>query len=298
MNNFNWDNLRFFLAMMRAGNPNAAARLLRVDHNTVRRRVSALESELEARLFDRRDDRYILTKEGETMLKIAESMEGEAESAHGRIGGRNTEIGGMVRVGAPDGLGTLFIAPRLVKIRQMHPQLNIELMVTSNRFDLSRREVDMAIIVGSTDQKRIRTKTLVEVTMRLYASSAYLDRNPEIKTIEDLADHDFVSGIDDFDFGPTLNTMLQKKVPSFTSIISCSSIVAQLGATAAGGGLCCFSKFIAATKPDLIPVLPDQVLFKREIALAIHSDLTKLARIKAVAAFLTDEFRAELKLFN
>ena len=298
MNNFNWDNLRFFLAMKRAGNPNAAARLLRVDHNTVRRRVSALASELDTRLFDRRDDKYVLTDEGEKMLKIAESMEAEALSAHSRIGGRNIAIDGTVRIGAPDGLGTLFIAPRLVKIRQMHPLLNIELVMTSHSFDLSRREADMAIIVGSSDKKRIRTNTLAEVTMRLYASSSYLARNPAIKTIEDLADHDFVSGIDEFDFGPALNAVLQERAPSFTSTISCSSIVAQLMATAAGGGLCCFSKFIAATKPDLIPVLPDQVLFKREISLAIHYELTQLARIKTVAAFLSKEFRRGSRLFG
>jgi len=150
----------------------SAAQLLRVDHNTVRRRVNALESELKARLFDKRDDRYALTDGGEMMLKVAEPMEGQAVSAHSQIGGRDIAIGGTVRIGVPDGLGTRFIGPRMAKIRQMHPQLNIELIVTSRNFNLSRRKADMAVLVGHPpEKKRITTRALTEVPIRLYAAS-------------------------------------------------------------------------------------------------------------------------------
>jgi len=298
MKDFNWDNLRFFLALVRAGNPNAAARLLHVDHNTVRRRVTALESELGARLFDRVDDRYALTDEGEEMLSVAESMEGHAVHAQSKIGGRDIAIGGTVRIGVPDGLGTLFIAPRLAKLRQIHPQLRIELVVTSRNFDLSRREADMAIMIGEHESKRITSTPLTEVTMRLYASSSYLARYEKIKKIEDLAHHDFVSGIDEFDFGPAIDRSLSGVDPGFNTTISCSSIVAQLKATAAGGGLCCFAKFIAATEPELIPVLPDQVKFSRDITLAVHTDMVQLARIKVIAEFLRYEFEQQRLLFG
>lgn len=298
MKDFNWDNLRFFLAMVRAGNPSAAARLLRVDHNTVRRRVTALESDLGARLFDRVDDRYALTDEGEAMLSVAESMEGHAVHAQSTIGGRDIAIGGTVRIGVPDGLGTLFIAPRLAKLRQIHPQLNVELVVTSRNFDLSRREADMAIMIGEHESKRITSTPLTEVTMRLYASSSYLARYEKIKKIADLAHHDFVSGIDDFDFGPAIDQFLSGADLGFNTTISCSSIVAQLKATAAGGGLCCFAKFIAATEPELIPVLPDQIRFSRNIILAVHTDMAQLARIKAIAEFLRREFQQQRLLFD
>jgi DNA-binding transcriptional LysR family regulator len=298
MKDFNWDNLRFFLAMVRAGNPSAAARLLRVDHNTVRRRVTALESDLGARLFDRVDDRYALTDEGEALLSVAESMEGHAVHAQSKIGGRDIAIGGTVRIGVPDGLGTLFIAPRLAKLRQIHPQLNIELVMMSRKVDLSRREADMAIMIGEHESKRITSTLLTEVTMRLYASSSYLARHEKIKKIEELAHHDFVSGIDEFDFGPAIDRFLSGADMGFNTTISCSSIVAQLKATAAGGGLCCFAKFIAATEPELIPVLPDQIRFSRNITLAVHTDMAQLARIKAIAEFLQHEFHQQRLLFG
>ena len=295
---FNWDNLRFFLALARAGNPSAAARLLRIDHNTVRRHINALEHELDVRLFDPRPDRYALTDEGEILLQIAEDMEGAAASAQNRIASREIGIFGTVRIGVPDGLGTFFVAPRLARLRQQHPGLQIELVVTSRHFNLSRREADMALVVGRPEGKRIRVNKMTDVTMRLYGSESYLAGKPAITSIDDLADHDFVSGVDEFDFGHALNRVTQDDVPTFVARIACTSVVAQLKAVATGSGLCYFANFIAGTEPGLVRVLPEQVSFSREVWLATHSDLSELARIRTVENFLVEEFASEPQLFD
>ena len=295
---FNWDNLRFFLALARAGNPSAAARLLRIDHNTVRRHIGALERELDARLFDPRPDRYALTDEGEILLKIAERIEDAAASAHNRIASREVGIFGTVRIGVPDGLGTFFVAPRLVRLRQQQPGLQIELVVTSRHFNLSRREADMALVVGQPEGKRIRAKKMTDVTMRLYGSASYMAGKPAITSIEDLADHDFVSGVDEFDFGQALNRVTEDDAPAFVARIACTSVVAQLKAVATGSGLGYFANFIAATEPDLVRVLPAEVSFRREVWLATHADLSELARIRAVENFLVEHFVNEPHLFD
>ena len=49
-----WDNVRVFLAVARAGQFVAAAKRLRLDHATVSRRIASLEAALGAKLFDRR----------------------------------------------------------------------------------------------------------------------------------------------------------------------------------------------------------------------------------------------------
>ena len=219
----------------------------------MRRHISALEDELDVRLFDPRPDRYALTDEGEILLKIAEDMEGAAASAQNRIASREIGIFGTVRIGVPDGLGTLFVAPRLARLRQQHPGLQIELVVTSRHFNLSRREADMALVVGRPAGKRIRVKKMTDVTMRLYGSESYLAGKPAITSIDDLADHDFVSGVDEFDFGHALNRVAQDDVPAFVARIACTSVVAQLKAVATGSGLCYFANFIADTEPGSGP---------------------------------------------
>ena len=291
---FNWNDLKFFVAIARAGNPNAAARLLRVDHNTVRRRVGALETDLGAQLFDRRGEHLRLTVEGEKLLSMAEQIEAIASSMETAIAGRDSAISGTVRIGVSDGLGTLFVAPLMVKLRRQYPSLTVELIVTSRHFNLSHREADMAIVVDRPVRGHAIIRKLMDVTMRVYAAQSYLDRFPPIETASDLADHAFVSGVDGFDFGPELNSLID--AGALAPKLTCTSAIAQIKAAAAGGGLCVFARFLADTEPLLIPVLPDEVLLEREIWLAYHADLRDLGRIKVVADFLATEFdRARLQ---
>ena len=62
----NWDDLRLFLAVARAGSISGAARLLGVQHSTVSRRLRQLEASMGARLVDRQADGYRLTPAGDT----------------------------------------------------------------------------------------------------------------------------------------------------------------------------------------------------------------------------------------
>ncbi|MEF9603084.1 LysR family transcriptional regulator [Paracoccus sp. PXZ] len=69
--NQNWDDLRFFLAVARAGTLSGAARSLGVTHSTVFRRLGAFEERLGVRLFERLPDGYALTGAGEAMHETA-----------------------------------------------------------------------------------------------------------------------------------------------------------------------------------------------------------------------------------
>lgn len=288
---FNWNDLKFFIALVRGGTPAAAGRLLRVDHNTVRRRVAALEADLNTRLFDHRSDEQALTGAGKLMLKLAECVELRIERERGKIFSQDLAISGTVRVGVPDGLGTLFVAPRLALLRARHPNLRIELVLTSRRVDLSKREADVAIVIDRPTAGRMVISKLVDVTMRLYATREYLDRKPAIGGLADLAGHDFISGVDGLDFGASLNSQLDQAGALSVEVV-CTSSVAQLKAAAAGAGLALFSRFLAQTEPALEAVLPHQVGLVREIWLAQHSELRELARVKAVADFLREQFTA------
>src|SRR5919112_3603219 len=106
MSRFDWDDLRFFLAVARAGRLTVAARRLGADHTTVSRRISALESALRAKLFERTPQGYSLTTQGERLLVKAESMEAQALAVAAEVGGSDLALSGTVRVGAPDGFGT------------------------------------------------------------------------------------------------------------------------------------------------------------------------------------------------
>ena len=72
-----WDNLRFVLALARAGSVRAAAETLDVNHATVSRRLHAFEKKLGVRLFERLPTGYVTTPAGEEMLRSALQLEEE-----------------------------------------------------------------------------------------------------------------------------------------------------------------------------------------------------------------------------
>ncbi|MBA4333987.1 MAG: LysR family transcriptional regulator, partial [Methylobacterium sp.] len=94
MERFDWDDLRFFLAVARSGRLTAAARRLGADHATVSRRITSLEDSLKAKLFERRPQGYTLTAHGERLLARAESMETDALAIQSDIGGADMVLAG------------------------------------------------------------------------------------------------------------------------------------------------------------------------------------------------------------
>ena len=108
-----WDDIRYFLAVMRGGSLSAAARALQVQHSTVARRIDALESALGIRLFDRLPRGWPPTDEGLHLAEHAARIETDAH-AFARAAQGAAALDGVVRVSASPVFASHFLAPRLV----------------------------------------------------------------------------------------------------------------------------------------------------------------------------------------
>ncbi|MGI4941070.1 MAG: LysR substrate-binding domain-containing protein, partial [Janthinobacterium lividum] len=109
---------------------------------------------------------------------------------------------------------------------------------------------------------------------------------PLPRTIDDLQAHRAVGYIEDMIYSPELDYLpliSQSLRPVFTS----SNLLAQLQATLAGAGLCVLPCFMADCEPRLRRVLAGEVSLLRAFWLITHSDMLGLARIRAVADFIT-----------
>src|SRR4051812_14430864 len=140
MADFDWNDLRAFLAVARTGRLTAAAGRLGLDHSTLSRRIARLEHGLKAKLFDRSPTGYTLTDDGARLLPVAEEMERLALSGAEAVGGTAASVEGIVRIGSPEGFGSWFLAPRIAKLTERYPQLRVQLVAASALFSLSRRE--------------------------------------------------------------------------------------------------------------------------------------------------------------
>lgn len=287
---FDWADLRFFLAVARFGRLTTAASRLGVEHSTVSRRLSALEGALGAKLFDRRPQGYDLTAAGERLLAAAEGMESLALSAQGQIGGADLGVAGTVRIGAPDGFGTFFLAPRIGDLAELHPDLDIQLLAMPRVFSLSKREADIAISLERPKEGRLSARKLTDYSLCLYASKAYLDRAGPVETRHALSRHGFIGYVDDLIFTPELD-YVPLVAKDIRVRLKSSSLAAQLVATRAGAGLCILPRFMGdrfggSGGEALVPVLADEIGLTRTFWLVTHADTRDLARIRVAADFI------------
>jgi DNA-binding transcriptional LysR family regulator len=297
MREFDWNDLRSFLAVARSGRLTLAAARTGQDHTTLSRRIGALEHALKAKLFDRSPQGYTLSEAGTRLMPVAEEMERLALGARDSIGGSADSVDGTVRIGAPEGFGSYFLAPRIAALKRRHPQLCVQLVAASAVFSLAKREADVVVSVSRPPAGRISVSKLIDYDLGLYAAPAYLERAPAIGCAEDLGAHQFVSYIGDLLHFPELD-FLQHVAPQGAVAVESSNLVAQLRATLAGAGLCVLPAFLAAEERALVRVLPGEVSLTRSLWLIVHQDLAGLARIKAAVRFVRDEVEAAGALFK
>lgn len=292
MRDFDWDDVRFFLAVVRSGTLTLAARRLKTDHTTVGRRVTALERALKARLLDRRPSGCTLTAQGERFLPKAEAMEAVATRAHEDIAGSDIALSGMVRIGAPDGFGSFFLAPRIKGFCERHPELEVQIVAMPRVFSLSKREADLAIGLSRPAEGRLISRKLSDYTLGLYASRGYLENARPILTRSGLAGHNFISYIDDLIFSPELDYIPQISREIRPQLKS-SNLIAQMQATISGAGICVLPHFMTTNEPRLLPILPNKVELTRTFWLIVHADQQNLARIRSTADYISTLVQAD-----
>ncbi|TYR34534.1 LysR family transcriptional regulator [Mesorhizobium microcysteis] len=291
----NWDDVRIFLAVARAGQILGAARRLELNHATVSRRIAALERALGAKLFRRLTTGSELTEEGERFLNVAERIEADMIAARAEIAGESDEIAGVVRIGAPDGFGVAFLAPRLGALTERHPGLSIQLVPVPRSFSLSRREADIAITVERPTEGRLVAGKLVDYTLSLYASRDYAERYGLPRSVADLKQHRLIGYVPDLlislslDYGPEI-------MPDWQASFAVSSALGQVEAVRSGAGIGILHTFIARAHEDLVPVAIAPPI-RRGYWLVYHETVRPLRRVQAVSAFIAAAVEAERARF-
>lgn len=290
----NWDDVRIFLAIARTGQILGAARRLGLNHATVARRLDALEMALGSKLFSRKTNGSELSSEGERFLVHAERME-SAMLAASESTGADSLIDGTVRVGAPDGFGVAFLAPRLGELTERHKGLRIELVPVPRAFSLSRREADIAVTLERPREGRLVARKLTDYRLGLYASQGYLDRHDAPARLDDLAAHRLVGYVEDLLYTASLDYTAEF-LKGWHSSLAVSSAMGQTEAVRAGAGIGILHAFMARRDTQLIPVLPAHTL-TRSYWTVVHEDLRSIRRVSLVSDFLAEIVARDRAIF-
>lgn len=289
----NWDDVRVFLAVARAGHILGAARRLGMNHATVARRLDRLEDALKAKLFVRRPSGSNLTDDGERLLAHAERMEAEMLGGLSDIGDPDVAIEGTVRIGAPEGFGSMFLAPRIGLLKSQHPGLLLQIVPVHASFSLSRRDADIAIAIEHPTAGRLITRKLTDYALGLFASRDYLERFGIPATPGDLADHIRIGSVGDLPYSLNFghrNDVAEQLVSGWKADVEISSTLGRMEAIRAGVGIGVVQCYLARRHENLVQVLSEFV-FTTSYWLVYHEELRDTRRISIVTTFIANEVR-------
>lgn len=290
----NWDDVRVFLAVARAGQLLAAGRRVGLNHATVARRVTSLETALKQKLLDRRTNGCVLTAAGERFRVTAEAVEAQMLAASAGVGD-DVAVAGTVRIGAPDGFGVAFLAPRLGTLTRRYPDLTVQLVPVPRSVSLSRREADLAVTVERPEHGRLVAKKLVDYALGLYAARSYLEAHGTPASTADLKAHQLVGYVDDLVFAPAL-AYAGEVAKDWRARFEIASALGQTEAVRSGAGIGILHGFIARGDADLIRVLPEREI-RRAYWLVYHESSRDRRSVQVVADFVTDLVAREKEMF-
>lgn len=286
----NWEDGKLLLAVARAGQMLGAARRLGLNQATLSRRIAALEADLGAQLVIRRPYGCQLTEEGATLARRLERVESEMLQARAELQQADAAVSGTVRIGAPDGFGVAFLAPRLGRLAERHRDLTLQLVPVPRSFSLSEREADIAVMVGRPESGRLRVRKLTDYTLGLYAAPGYLEAQGTPESLDSLPGrHRLVGYVEDLIYAPGLN-YTRDLLRNWQSRVEISSAIGQKEAVRGGAGIGVLHDYLARHDPDLVPILRE-IFVTRSYWVAYHETLRDVERVKVVARFLGEIVR-------
>ncbi len=281
---FNWEDARYFLAVARLGTIGRAAESLGVSSVTLSRHLAHLQSRTRVQLLIRHSKGLKLSDEGQRLVEYLERAEAEIESASEIFGTDSTSASGSVRIAAPEGFAIKELSQRLGDLLQNHPSLNVEIVPQSRGFSLTKREADLAVMVGKPSEPNLSYVKLGSYYLGVYASVEYIQRYGVPETVEDLGAHRLIGYVEDLLFSERLNT--PKAVwNQWQSQISIYSPLGQVEAVKAGLGIGCLHKFLLDEDHQLVHLMPG-VELEREFYLVYHQSTEKIPRISAAIEFM------------
>ncbi|MEP1963129.1 LysR family transcriptional regulator [Tateyamaria sp.] len=294
-----WDDLRVFLAVVRAQTLSGAGKQVRLDAATVGRRIARLEEGLNAVLFIKSPQGYALTEIGERLVAHAEAAEAAMRGATDDVAtqrdqalaGKSAGLSGQIRIGAPDGCANFLLPQVCAALTAKHPDLDIQIVALPRVFNLSRREADMAIGVSAPTAGQLTVQRITDYKLHLAASDAYLAGAPPLNDLKDLNAHRIVGYIPDMIFDRELDYLADVGVTRVP--LASNSVAVQLNLLRQGGGVGVVHDFALPAAKGIRRVLTDQFSISRSFFLIRHASDQGHGRLGRFAEQLVQGMRTE-----
>jgi DNA-binding transcriptional LysR family regulator len=286
----NWDLVRIFLEVARIGSFRAAAEQLNMSANFLSKRISLLERAYKTTLMTRHVDGIRLTPEGRQVLESAKLMEEASFGLDRALSQTTPALSGEVRLAVTEGLGTFWLAPRLVEFQRVYPGLLVDLKCEMRSADVLRLEADVAVQLENPDQPDLKRIKIGRLHIMPFVSPSYVDIYGMPKNADDIRqNHRIVLQDADQTRGKEIyDKYAGREQVGFVAMRNNVS-TAHLWSIAKGAGIGWLPTYVPALGDPLIP-LDIGVKFELDIWLAYHPDAKKIPRVKQLIEWTIQSF--------
>lgn len=252
---FDWNDLRFFLAVARTGSTLSASRNLKVSQATVSRRIGVLEENLGIRLFVRSPSGYELSVRGQALLPHAEAVEREIGALQTSVAAEERRLSGTIRLTTVESAANVWVVPAIAAFRAQQPAVVCEVIVDDRTLDIARGEADVAIRFGNPPQdESLVIRRIVELHESVYVHRDMAERIGLPNDYAGLTRYPFVSLS-----GPAVGDIdrwIAALGPDLQIVHRANTLSAVIAAVRAGLGAAIMPCLIGDTHSSMVRLFP------------------------------------------
>ncbi len=286
-----WDDLRIFVAVVAAHSINKAATELKITASNVARHLDELEARLDAKFLNRNPSGVTLTPAGEELYNRALSMKHFADEIERSVRSKDQRLEGRVTIGASDGIGSLWIAPRIDQFLSRNPniQIALDLQVGPARDPANQADIVIALSAGDPqigdDASELATMHYVAM-----ASPRYIETYGMPKSFASAAgDHRTLRHTGQISQRDTWSPRAVAAETLANVSFETTSSAAFMSALIGGGGIGPAPTYVLTTSPELV-IVGNEPSVPIKLWLIVRKEVRSSARVKRVAEWLKSIF--------
>jgi DNA-binding transcriptional LysR family regulator len=290
-----WDDFRYVKAIADTRSLAGAADYLGVNHSTVFRRLAQIEQQLGSRLFERSRAGYSLTTCGEEMVELAGRMGDDIISFERKVTGQDLRPSGELRVTTSDLVLLHLLSEILVGFRRAYPEIVLDVVVSNQRLNLSKRDADVALRAIYQNPDPLAGRKIARIAWAVFGPTALAGE--AFDPIVDGRRHQWLAFADHVSIARAMK-WLKDRVGEKHIVYKANTMVGLAEAAARGMGMALLPCYVGASVAGLVQLSPPLPELEGELWLITHPDLRNTARVRAFLDFCAAEIAQRRKLIE
>jgi len=292
MQPIDWDNVRYFLEVVRLGSVIKASQHLGVNQTTVSRRITSLENKLGKKLFERSVNGWLISPVGEQLIASAEHMAEEIHTIERYVMADSHELSGKLRLTVGDICTQQLAMPAIKLFAKKYPEVSLEIVATKDDLDLTAREADIALRSTDTPPQNLVGKCITQLAFNIYGNKDTLDLINSNSNSEDIP---CITWLGD---GTTRPAWIDKSFPKTRNIYRTTELGVMLQMIKQGLGIAQLPCALCDPDPELFRIPANYIEPGWGLWVLSHVDLRKTARVRIFKSFIVNELEKQKDLIE